>query len=344
MTLTEASALTKKVLIVSAITIFVSLSAWGIWHYYYNYIYLPSIPPVVEKPTLAFGPLPKLKFPDPTVASSNFSYSLDTQTGALPENLPELFKVYSVAQLATDLLALDRAKNLAGVLSFNKNPQAISATQYKFIDVENGGELIVDLDTGNFKFRRPVATSSANDFEDIEDFISEDHQSRGFKNFLSSRNLLKDQLATGRIEVSYNTPVKRDSQFVTMNLWQDDIEETPIVTPKFNEALIKTIATNNRDTDKKYILMDYTFWPIDLNNFGTYPIKTAEEAFEELKNGEGFVSIEPRTGTVSITQVYLAYYLSEEYSNYLQPVYVFEGPQFAGIVPAIKEEVVENLN
>lgn len=344
MTLTEASALTKKVLIVSTITIFVSLSAWGIWHYYYNYIYLPSLPPVVEKPTLAFGPLPKVKFPESNVASSNFSYSLDTETGALPEKLPELFKVYSVAQLATDLLALDRAKNLAGALSFNKNPQAISATQYKFTDIINGGELIVDLDTGNFKFRRNIASGSADDFEKIEDFISEDKQSQGFKGFLSSRNLLKDQLKGGRTLVSYDNPVKKDSRQVTINLWQEDVEKTPIVTPKFNEGLIKAVALNNRDTDKKYILMDYIFWPIDLNNFGTYPIKTVEEAFEELKNGEGFVSIEPRTGTVSLTQIYLAYYLSEEYSNYLQPVYVFEGPQFAGLIPALKPEFTENLN
>lgn len=344
MTLTEASALTKKVLVVSAITIFVALTTWGIWHYYYNYIYLPSLPPVVEKPTLAFGPLPKVKFPESNVASSNFSYSLDTETGALPEKLPELFKVYSVAQLATDLLALDRAKTLAGALRFNKTPQAISATQYKFIDIINGGELIVDLDTGNFKFRRNIASGSANDLEKIEDFISEDIQSQGFKSFLSSRNLLKDQLKAGRTLVSYNNPVKKDSQQVTMNLWQEDVEKTPIVTPKFNEGLIKAVATNNRDADRKYILMDYIFWPIDLNNFGTYPIKTVDEAFEELKNGEGYVSIEPRTGTVSLTQIYLAYYLSEEYSNYLQPVYVFEGPQFAGLVPALKSEFVEDLN
>lgn len=341
MTLTEASALTKKGLIVAAITIFIVLATWGIWHYYYNYIYLPGLPPVVEKPTLAFGPLPKLKFPDPTVASSNFSYSLDTETGGLPEKLPELFKVYSVAQLATDLLALDRAKNLAGALEFNKNPEAISATQYRFIDDINGGELIVDLDTGNFKFRKNYATSSGDNFERIEDFINEDKQSQSFKNFLSSRELLKDQLKNGRTRVTYNNPVKKDSNQLTLNLWQENVENIPIITPKFNEGLIKTVATNNRDLNKKYIFMDYIFWPIDFNNFGTYPIKKVDEAFEELKNGEGFIAIEPLRGNVSISKIYLAYYLSEEYTNYLQPVYVFEGSNFAWIVQAVKSEFVE---
>lgn len=341
MTLTEASALTKKGMIVSAITLVVIFAAWGIWHYYYNYIYLPGLPVEVEKPTLAFGPLPELKFPDPTVASSNFSYSLDTETGTLPEDIPELFKVYSVAQLATDLLALDRAKSLAGELNFNRNPEAISATQYKFIDNINGGQLIVDLDTGNFKFRRNVATSSSDNFEDIEEFISEDSQGQSLKSFLSARELLKDQLQNGRTLVTYNNPVKVDSNMVTIGLWQDDIDEIPIVTPKFNEALIKAVATNNRDPLKKYILMDYTFWPIDLNNFGTYPLKPVAEAYEQLKNGDAFVALEPRTGNVSLTKIYLGYYLSELYSNYLQPVYVFEGPSFAAFVPALKSEFVE---
>lgn len=341
MTLTEASALTKKALIVSVITIFIALTTWGIWHYYYNYIYLPSLPPLVEKPTLAFGPLPELKFPDPTVASSNFSYSLDTETGALPEKLPELFKVYSIAQLATDLLALDRAKSLAGELEFNTNPEAISATQYKFIDDKNGGELIVDLDTGNFKFGKNIATGSAEKMERIEDFINEDKQSKSFKSFLSSRGLLKDQLKNGRSAVSYNNPVKKDSTLATISLWQENIDDIPIVTPKFKEGLIITNATNNRDTERKYIRVDYIFWPVDINNFGTYPIKTAEEAYQELKNGEAFVAVEPRSGNVSITKVYLAYYLSEEYSNYLQPVFVFEGQGFAASVPALKSEYVE---
>lgn len=344
MTLTEASAFTKKGMIVSAITLFVVFSAWGIWHYYYNYIYLPGVPPVIEQPTLIFGLLPKLKFPDSQVSSSNFSYALDTETGALPEKTPLLFKVYSVAQLATDLLALDRAKNLAGSLAFNRTPQAISATQYQFIDDKIGGRLIVDLDTGNFKFQRNAATGSGERLERIEDFIDENNQGQALKNFLSSKGLLKEQLRAGKTSVTYNNQVKKDSNLVTVNLWQENIEDYPIVTPKFREGLIRAVGTNNNNDEGKYILLDYIFWPIDLENFGTYPIKNSLEAFEELKNGEGFVSVEPRSSNASITKVYLAYYLSEEYSNYLQPVYVFEGPEFAGFVPAIKSEFVEKVN
>lgn len=341
MTLTEAAAFTKKGLIVSAITLFIVLLGWGGWHFYYNYVYLPSLPPVLEQPTLVFGLLPKIAFPESITPSSNFSYQLNTETGGLPDDTPRLFKVYSVAQLATDLLALDRAKNLAGSLSFNKTPQAVTATQYKFIDDKNGGELIVDLDTGNFKFRRNVATGSGESFERVEEFIDDNSQGLSLKNYLSSKGLLKDQLKDGRTTVLYNNPIKKDSNLVTINLWQASVEDYPIVTPKFKEGLIKAIGNANRNSDHKFVLFDYIFWPIDLENFGTYPIKTAAEAFEELKSGGGFVAMEPRNSTASITKVYLAYYLAEEYSNYLQPVYVFEGQDFAGYVQAVKSEYVE---
>jgi len=344
MTLTEAAAFTKKGMIVSVITLFVGFASWGIWHYYYNNIYLPGLPVVVEEATLVFGPLPKIAFPDSISSSSSFSYNLDTETGALPEDTPRLFKVYSVAQLATDLLALDRAKSLAGSLDFSKTPQAISATQYKFNDNISDGELIVDLDTGNFKFRRNAATGSGESFDRVEDFINENNQGQILKNYLSSKGLLKDQLKAGKTTALYNNQIKKDSNLVTVNLWQESIEDYPIVTPKFKEGLIKAIGNSNRNSDRKYTLLDYVFWPIDLENFGTYPIKNSSDAFEELKSGEGFVAIEPRTSNASITKIYLAYYLSEEFANYLQPVYVFEGPEFVGFVPAIASENVEKTN
>lgn len=344
MTLTEAADFTKKGMIVSVITLIVGFTAWGAWHYYYNYIYLPGLPVVLEQPTVVFGPLPEIAFPESASVSSNFSYKLDTETGALPTDTPRLFKVYSVAQLATDLLALDRAKSLAGSLDFNRTPQAISATQYKFIDDKSGGELIVDLDTGNFKFRRNAATGSGESYERIEEFIDEETQGITLRSYLSSKGLLKDQLRSGKTTALYNNPIKKDSTLVTVNLWQESIEDYPIVTPKFREGLIKAVGNNNRNGDHKYILLDYIFWPIDLENFGTYPIKKADAAFEELKSGSGFVAVEPRTSSASITKVYLAYYLAEEFSNYLQPVYVFEGPEFVGFVPAVADEYVSQQN
>ena len=41
--------------------------------------------------------------------------------------------------------------------------------------IKNGGKLIVDLDTGNFKLRRNSATGSGQNTERVEEFIDDEH-------------------------------------------------------------------------------------------------------------------------------------------------------------------------
>ena len=85
--------------------------------------------------------------------------------------------------------------------------------------------------------------------------------------------------------------------------------------------------------------MNYTYYDVDLKTFGTYPIKTVSDAFKDLKVGKNTVLIKtPTSGQVSLRSIYLAYYQSENYTPYLQPVYVFEGENFAAYVVAIPND------
>jgi len=338
MTLTETAEFTKKGLVVSAVFFTLVILSWGGYQYWYHNIYLPSLPPKIEKPGLNFGVLPKLDIENSN--TSQYTFTLDTETGDLPAKLPYLMKVYSVAQLATDLLALDRSKDLARSLGFIEEPSALSSTEYRFSDTT--GNLTVNLDTGNFTFDRPEASPSANsDLERIEDFLEEDQVISAFKTFLSSKNLYKDELKEGKIKVIYNGQLKKDSTNATILYWQQDVDKFPIVTKKFHESLIKGVMTRYRDESKKFSHLEYTYWPIDYDHVSTYSIIPVKDAFEQLKNNGGAIIVEPKTNTVSITKVYLAYYLSDELQNYLQPVYVFEGPDFVGFVPAVDPKYLE---
>ncbi len=343
MTLTEAAALTKKALLGFAIFMVVVFFAWGGWAYYMAFVYKP--PPLPEpKADPQFGLIPKLTFGKSSTSSSGFTYTLDTETGELPKHLPKILNVYSIAPLATDFLALDRAKKLAASLGFESNPTMLSTTQYRFTN-SAGGILSVILDSGNFKYKDNISTESASlienfSFED-EKFITED-----LKKFLANKQVLKDQLENGSSKVVYEKPSKRESNFATIYLWQSPIKESeevqyPIVTPKFKEGLIKGVTNRNINERQPYISLDYTYWPIDLNNAYTYPIIPVEKAYEKLKDGEGFVAVSESGKTASINKVYLAYLLTEEYQPYLQPVYVFEGEKYVGMVAAVSEEQVE---
>ncbi len=291
-----------------------------------------KIPPIEEKPDVKWGILPKPNLPVSSVASSSYSYTLDTTTGSVPKDLPKLIKVYFIPKLGTTLLSADKAKDLASSFKFTNGPQMLSETKYRFSD-DTGGEFTVDLSSGNFKYKRVLATDSAS----LQDeFIADDSNiSTDFKNFLNGKDLLKDQLRDGRSKVLYDRFPQKESLTATISLWQEDIDNLEIITDKFTTGLIKGVVTKFKDELQKFLELDFTFWQIDKSNFSTYPIKTADVAFDELQTGQSAVVLEPLKPQVSITKVSLAYLLSENYPQYLQPVYLFEGDHFTAMLPAI---------
>ena len=85
--------------------------------------------------------------------------------------------------------------------------------------------------------------------------------------------------------------------------------------------------------------------------FKEYPIKTAEEAYNDFLKGRGSYFLPPKqTGYsskglgIGITKMYLGYY--EHWMNsiqtYLQPVYVIEMESYKAYIPAIKDEYLDH--
>lgn len=340
MTLTETASFTKKALVFGTVFLVFSGIVFAGYQYWYNKIYLPNLPVKEEKPDNKFGALPKLKLPINSISSSNYAYSLDTETGSLPGNIPKLVKVYPITPLSTDLLALDRAKALADKLDFKSGPEMLSSTQYRFMD-QFGGEFLIDLDTGNFKYTHQESSESAS-LQTNSQFLEDDRLNADFKSFLAGKNLLKDHLQGGRTSTPlFEKALKNESTFATLSIWQNDVDKLPVITPLFKLGLIKAIITKSSDEIYRFRTLEYTYWPVDLESPSTYPIITPDEAFSLLKSGEASVLIEPPFSKASITRVYLGYFLSDEYLPYLQPVYVFEGNQFSAVVAAINPDLIQ---
>ncbi|MBI4040168.1 hypothetical protein HY389_02330 [Candidatus Daviesbacteria bacterium] len=330
MNLTQTAKLTKRGLIVLAALIFLGITGKVGYQIWYTNFYLPSLPPKIELPENKFGVLPPVNFPKSDLKSSNYTYSIDTATGGLPQT-PKLVKVYFLPQAGVSLLAPDRSKDLATKLGFSNGPQILSQTQYKFSD-DSGGNLTIDLNTGNFSFERPIASASAdlqnNTLPDPPQLIA------NFKNYLQGKNLLPDGLKDGRSQVNYNGNSQSDAQTASVTLWPADIDKLPIITPA-QQGLITVTVTKARDETKKFVKLNYTYWPVDKTTSSTYSIKTAQRAFDELKTGSAYMIKQPPKNQVSISSVYLAYFESADYPIYLQPVFVFEGPDFMAIIPAV---------
>lgn len=332
MTLTQAAILTRRSIISLIILTILSISVFFGYKIWYQYYYLPNLPPVEEKAENKFGTLPKVDFPPASVSSSNFSYSLDTVTGGLPQT-PKILKVYFLPQAGISLMAPEKAQRLAQTLGFPKSSTPSSEISYHFAN-DSGGELKVDITTGNFEFQRLTEQNS----ESSPDFTKLNNNTveivNFFKDYLLSKNLLPEELKNGRSKVN----MLASDTLAEVSLWPVEVDSIPVVTANFNQGLVKATLTSESQEEKKIIKLNYTFWPIDQTTSSTYKLKNTEQAFADLRAGLGYISTEPEGTKVSISSVYLAYFESSKYSPYLQPVFVFEGPSFIALVPAVQSE------
>ncbi len=345
MTLTQVAILTKQLILLTSILLFISISGfvgYNIWHAYY----LSTIPPVEEKPDTKFGILPAPDFPISNVSSSNFTYSLDTITGSLPRldedpNFPKIIKVYFITRPYASLLSSERIQEMATKFAITTEPQILNDTQYKFIQERK--TLEVDLDSSNFSYVNKATVSASEKLDTDNQLVT------NFKTALKALGVLKEGLGNGRTKVVLlktdaenlvPTQLRTEAQYAQISLWPQPLDNRHLFTPNFNKALVNGIISNSSLELENYLSLQFIYWPIDTTVFATYPTKNPTDAFNNLQSGRGTVIIEPNKPQVSITSFYLGYYLSENYTPYLQPIYIFEGPQFVAYVPAVDKTFV----
>ena len=347
MTLSQTASITKKIIVLTILALFlgtVGFIGYKIWYQYY----LSTLPVVEEKPDIKFGSLPIPNFPEVTVSSSNYSYSLDTQTGGLPKvgvdlGFEKIIKVYFITKSFASLLSADISQTLAEKFGIFSVPQILSETQYQFNS--DSKSMLVDLDTGNFSYTREATIFATKALDNDNKLVSD------FERFLNIIGYLKEDLKTGRTKVILlkndggalsPTTLRSEAIGALISLWPSPIDKKSIFTPDFNKALVNATVLSSAQDLEDYLSIDFTYYPIDNTTFGTYPTKGAEEAFADLKNGLGVVVVEPLKPQVSISSVYLGYFLPEVYSPYLQPIFVFEGPNFVAYVPAVSSQFLNS--
>ncbi len=343
MTLTQTAIIVKQVITISIATLILgtaSFIGYRIWHAYY----LAHLPPVEEKPDTKFGLLPPINFPDSKVSTSSFTYSLDTTTGGLPKvgadpGFEKIAKVYFVTKTFTTFLSADRAGALASKFGLTTPPEILSETKYKYSNQMK--TLNVSLDSGNFSYTNEATISAKINLDEDNKLISD------FKQTLQSLGVMKDDLRNSRTKVVLlrndpggltPTKLRSEASAAQVSLWPSPIDKKLVFTADFDRSLVNAIVLGSADKLDNYLSLSFTYYPLDLSTFATYPIKTAEDAFENLKNGKAVVITEPSTSKVSISSVYLGFYLSSDYSPYLQPIFVFEGPNFVAYTSAISEQ------
>lgn len=343
MTLSQTAVLTRQIITITILSLILgagSFIGYKIWSAYY----LAHLPPIEERPDTKFGLLPTPDFPKSPVSSTNFSYSIDTSTGNLPKvgqdvGFEPLVKVYFVTKTFASLLSPEKSQTLAEKFGIYSQPQILSETNYRFQNQDK--TLTIDLDNGNFTYINEATASGKESLDDESKLVAD------FEKNLQSLGVFKEDLKKGRTKIVLlknnngnfiPTQLRTEANAAQISLWPSPVDGKPIFTPLFDTSLINAKVHKGAENLENYFSIDFTYYQIDLSTFATYPTKNTEQAFTDLKGGKGIVIIEPTKPNVSITSIYLGYFLGELYNPYLTPIFVFEGPHFVAYVPAISEQ------
>lgn len=308
-------------------------------------------PPPPDYPTVAFGKLPPVTFPKSTVNES-FTYTINTLTGTLP-SLPDRVKIFKHATKPVTLLNVQNARDKVAQLGFMNGPEkqfhefAITPTRYQWQVVTNGLLRTIIMNTDTYDFR---LTSTYRTYPPILNqslVASDDNVKNRVIDFLTDISLLSDDIDMEKAKITPLTlksgillPAENVSstQVFRIDIFQKDVEKLPIFYPTYPQSSIYFLMmarANNIDD----VLEANFYHQATATESATYPIKTAQEAFEDLKAGKGYVAnYYGTTKDIQITDITLGYYVGEERLGYLLPVIMFQSKEeYFAFVPAIKE-------
>lgn len=306
-------------------------------------------PPPPPTPAPLFGKLPKLILPTPEPEIRRpTTYAIETLTGTIPEGPPIGTVYFMPPRPGYTFFTSERAKDFARKFGFREEPVRTSGEEFFWEDPELPGRTFrMNIFTYNFEMK--YATNSATFPKGT--LMSKSQAENFARNFLAERRLLSDDLARGeatsrylRLEGGTIQPVINitDANLIRVDFFRQGIEELPVLPERFDQSLVYFLISGSKDRKKQILELHYTHWPIDYENFATYPLKSGGEAYQELEQGGGTIVSGKNLTRGVIREVYLAYLETEIHQDYLQPVFIFKGDnEFVAYVPAIKEEWTE---
>lgn len=343
LTLTQTAVFTRRFIVSIVVLSILSLVGFIVYKIWYAN-YLASLPKPVEKPTITWGALPYPEWPSSSATATNFTYTIDTVSGLLSkENLESITKVYFMPKGILTLLSSQKGDELASKFGIFNKPEILSEIKYRYGGVDR--TLTADIDTGNFLYAKEATVAAKLAVSPIDS--DTEKITRDFKNFLESQGLMKYTLQNGSTKIIFlslsgnqfvPTESVTEAQAFQISIWPQGIDGKSMITGSVDRSQIVAIVVKSADSLENYLSLNYTFWPIDTSTFSTYPLKTSDQAFEDLKGGKGVILLEPGKAQVSITSVRLAYYQTEKYTPYLEPIFIFEGPSFVGYAAAIADQ------
>jgi len=307
-------------------------------------IYKKVFPPPPPPPTVAFGKLPKLPLPE-NQGLPELTYTVETPDGKIPtfKELANQAKVYFMPRPSQTQLNLDETKKIVSGLGFNPEGQPATETLYRFPHRSAPSSLEINIVTGVFSLsydiaadpqvleKRPpvpeIAVSQARSYLTGGHILAADISGPTKHEFL--------RIEGGKFVSALSLS---DANLIKVNLFRKDYDQLPALTLNPDEANVWFIVSG---AEQRMVAGEYHYFPLDETKFATYPIKAGEQAFNELKEKNGYIARlgQNENGNIVIRRIYLAFYDPPVPTDFYQPIVVFEGDNgFVAYVPAVTSD------
>jgi hypothetical protein len=298
-------------------------------------IFFPKPPPV---PKEALGKLPHIHFP--STGTTGIQFTVNTVDGQLPQ-LPDRIFVYKLTQPSPNLLALETAKDTVDSANFVDNQTKISDTVYQWTQAATGVVITYDIVSKNFTISSNFLVNQS--LASTRLMPSEDNIKSDIVGFLQTIQANSQSLDLDKTKIEYEeeqngvlVPAQNlgTAKFARITLVQKDVDNIPIIYDTPSDSILTFIVSYPNSSLQVLEGQYYNHEP-DINQKSDYPIKTASQALEDLKNGNAYMLNPQNLTNVDITNIELKYYLNRESKEFLMPVIVFTGINFTAYVEAI---------
>lgn len=293
-----------------------------------------------------FGKIQKPIF-DNATSSAQFSFTLDTIEGK-PVTATESAKIFFFPAPTAKFGYREKLYLIAKTLGFDAESMRyqLNGREATF---DNGKQILtVDVSNFNFSYEYRFASDDA-EFRYTSNPTKSISETKA-SDFLKSIGRYPEEFAQGKtntIFVYYTPSIKQmriveksqEANASEVDFYTPDIDGISVISSRYPNSQ-NYVVMSFHNNDIKILKAQVKFYDRSQEQFGVYPLKSAEKAYEELRSGKGFVThFSVETNNIAIKKMFLAYLDTPSYQTYLQPVYVFLGDNdFVGYTPALQDD------
>lgn len=299
-------------------------------------------------PQASFGKLSPIPFPNQQ--KENITYTLDTLTGFLP-GFSDRAKVYKILPIQPTLLGLNKTREKVARINFESQEIQITQDVYQFSDLNSNLQKRITINIFSSDFTVSSTFMTNQSLQTLTSPQEKDNAIEKAKSFLENMSLFsgdidenKTKISTYSLERGELIPTSKisETKIVRVDFFQKDVDNLPIYYEKGITSTIDLLV-GKENNDLKVVNASYFHKNISENS-STYAIKSAQEAFAQLKEGKGYIAHKATdTVEVVIKKVLLGYYVGENDQELLMPIIIFEGENdFIAYVSGVRDEWISN--